>query len=52
MDYVRRLQLDNLQLELDKNAAQVNIVVAQAVLRKSYNMDQTMASTKEPSWTI
>ena len=30
MDYVQRLQMANLQLELDRNAAQVNIVVAQA----------------------
>ena len=30
MDYVQRLQMANLQLELDINAAQVNIVVAQA----------------------
>ena len=30
MDYVKRLQMTNLQLELDRNAAQVNIVVAQA----------------------
>ena len=30
MDYVQRLQMVNLQLELDRNAAQVNIVVAQA----------------------
>ena len=30
MDYVQRLQMANLQLELDRNAAQVNIVVAKA----------------------
>ena len=29
MDYVQRLQMANLQLELDRNAAQANIVVAQ-----------------------
>ena len=33
MDYVQRLQMANLQLELDRNAAQVNIVVAQAGCR-------------------
>ena len=33
MDYVQRLQM-SLQLELVRNAAQVNIVVAQAVLRQ------------------
>ena len=44
----------NMQLELDRNAAQVNIVAAQAVLRqrRRRRMGQTMASTKEPSWTI
>ena len=30
MDFVQRLQMANSQLELDRNAAQVNTVVAQA----------------------
>ena len=34
MDYVQRLQMANLQLELDRSAAQVNIAVAQAVFAK------------------
>ena len=31
MDYVQRLPMANLQLELGRNAEQVNIVAAQAV---------------------
>ena len=34
MDYVQRLRVANLQLELDRNAAQGNVAVAQALLHQ------------------
>ena len=38
MDYVQRLQIAKMQLELDSNAAQMNVVVAQAMLQLFFLM--------------
>ena len=39
MDYVQILQIATLRLELDRNAAEVNVVVAQAMLQVFFLMD-------------